>query len=61
MTCTRHAGIKRVPGAQNRSGAYGPYDASLLHTPLARSGEPLEVRLGEAYGRLFRDDWFKAY
>jgi hydrogenase large subunit len=28
---------------RDRSGAHGPYEASLLHTPLARPEEPLEV------------------
>ncbi len=28
---------------RDRSGAHGPYEASLLHTPLARPDEPLEV------------------
>jgi hydrogenase large subunit len=28
---------------RDRTGAHGPYEASLLHTPLARPEEPLEV------------------
>lgn len=28
---------------RDRAGAHGPYEASLLHTPLARPEEPLEV------------------
>jgi Nickel-dependent hydrogenase len=28
---------------RDRNGAYGPYEASLLHTPLAKPEEPLEV------------------
>jgi hydrogenase large subunit len=37
-----------VPSTWNASprdanGAHGPYEASLLHTPLARPEEPLEV------------------
>ena len=28
---------------RDASGAHGPYEASLLHTPLARPEEPLEV------------------
>jgi hydrogenase large subunit len=36
---------------RDASGAHGPYEASLLHTPLARPEEPLEVL---AHSALFR-------